>query len=122
MAKLILLRHGESVWNKKNVFSGWGDVPLSPDVIIEVIKAGECLKDTVERTILFLKEHILSQPEQGKNVLVSTHGNSLRSLVMYIEKNTKEGVPGSCRLAERGYGITGCGKRNQNTESHFGTG
>ncbi|NCB09520.1 MAG: 2,3-bisphosphoglycerate-dependent phosphoglycerate mutase, partial [Bacteroidia bacterium] len=27
MAKLILLRHGQSVWNLKNVFTGWVDVP-----------------------------------------------------------------------------------------------
>lgn len=200
MAKLVLIRHGESVWNKKNVFTGWVDVPLSTDGIIEAIKAGEqlakiqfdvvftsvqvrsietamlalaqnksdktpvvihsegkikdwtmiysesmlqsiipvyhdwrlneryygelqgknkaetakeygdeqvhqwrrsydipppngeCLKDTAERTIPFFKEHILPQLEQGKNVLVSAHGNSLRSIVMYLENLTKEEV------------------------------
>ncbi len=200
MAKLILIRHGESVWNKKNVFTGWVDVPLSNNGIKEAIKAGEqlsainfdvvftsvqvraietamitlaqnksektpviihdegkmqewatiynetmknniipvfrnwhlneryygelqgknkaetakeygdemvhqwrrsydvpppngeCLKDTAERTIPFFKENILTQLEKGKNVLVSAHGNSLRSIVMYIENLTKEGV------------------------------
>jgi 2,3-bisphosphoglycerate-dependent phosphoglycerate mutase len=200
MAKLVLIRHGESVWNKKNVFTGWVDVPLSTDGIIEAIKAGEqlakiqfdvvftsvqvraietamlvlaqnksdktpvvihsegkmkdwtmiysesmlqsiipiyhdwrlneryygelqgknkaetakeygdeqvhqwrrsydvpppageCLKDTAERTIPFFKEHILPKLEQGKNVLVSAHGNSLRSIVMYLENLTKEEV------------------------------
>ena len=29
MKKLVLLRHGESVWNKENRFTGWTDVPLS---------------------------------------------------------------------------------------------
>ena len=29
MTKLILMRHGESCWNKKNVFTGWVDIPLS---------------------------------------------------------------------------------------------
>jgi 2,3-bisphosphoglycerate-dependent phosphoglycerate mutase len=30
MFKLVLLRHGESTWNKENRFTGWTDVPLSP--------------------------------------------------------------------------------------------
>lgn len=35
MAKLILLRHLESAWNKENRFSGWTDVPLSPEGIAQ---------------------------------------------------------------------------------------
>ncbi len=53
---------------------------------------GECLKDTAERTIPFFKENIISKLEEGKNVLVSAHGNSLRSIVMFIESLTKEEV------------------------------
>ncbi len=45
MSKLILIRHGESVWNKKNVFTGWVDVPLSPNGIVEATKAGEELAE-----------------------------------------------------------------------------
>jgi 2,3-bisphosphoglycerate-dependent phosphoglycerate mutase len=200
MAQLILLRHGESVWNKKNVFTGWVDVPLSLNGITEAIKAGEqlskidfdevytsvqvraietamlvmaqnrsektpvvihdegkmkdwstiyseemvksiipvyrdwhlneryygelqgknkaetakeygdelvhqwrrsydvpppngeCLKDTAERTIPFFKEKIIPQLEKGKNILISAHGNSLRSIVMFLDNLTKEGV------------------------------
>lgn len=200
MAKLILIRHGQSVWNLKNVFTGWVDVPLSSEGINEAVKAGEklsgiefdlvftsvqvraietamlalaqnksektpviihnegkmkewttiysesmnksiipvfrdwhlneryygelqgknkaetakeygdeivhqwrrsydvpppngeCLKDTAERTIPFFKEQILPSLEKGKNVLVSAHGNSLRSIVMFIENLTKEEV------------------------------
>jgi 2,3-bisphosphoglycerate-dependent phosphoglycerate mutase len=200
MATLILLRHGQSVWNKKNVFTGWVDVPLSQEGITEAINAGkiiadiefdvvytsvqiraietamialagnksektpvvvhnegkmadwttiysdsmnqsiipvyrdwhlneryygqlqgknkaetasvygneqvhqwrrsydvappdgECLKDTAERTIPFFEENILSKLKEGKNVLVSAHGNSLRSIVMFIEKLTQEEV------------------------------
>ncbi|MBN1308282.1 MAG: 2,3-bisphosphoglycerate-dependent phosphoglycerate mutase [Chitinispirillaceae bacterium] len=200
MTRLILLRHGESAWNKKNVFTGWVDVPLSPNGIMDAIKAGEqladinfdrvftsvqiraiettmlvlaqnksdktpvvihnegkmkewsiiysykmaknvipvycdmhlneryygelqgknkvetanqygekqvrqwrrsydipppngeCLKDTAERTIPFFKEYILPPLKAGKNVLVSAHGNSLRSIVMFIEKLTKEQI------------------------------
>jgi len=200
MAKLILVRHGQSVWNKKNVFTGWVDVPLSQEGIAEASKAGEkiadiefdvvytsvqiraietamialaanksdktpvvihtdgkmgewttiysdamnesiipvyrdwhlneryygelqgknkaetaavygdeqvhlwrrsydiappkgeCLKDTAARTIPFFEENILSKLRDGQNVLVSAHGNSLRSIVMFIEKLTQEEV------------------------------
>jgi 2,3-bisphosphoglycerate-dependent phosphoglycerate mutase len=200
MAKLVLIRHGQSVWNKKNVFTGWVDVPLSQEGILEAIKAGEklaniefdavytsvqiraietamvalasnksaktpvvvhetgkmaewtgiysesmkksvipvycdwhlneryygllqgqnkaetasvygeeqvhiwrrsydvappegeCLKDTAERTLPYFKEYILAELEAGNNVLVSAHGNSLRSIVMSIEGLTQEEV------------------------------
>ncbi|MEL7588114.1 MAG: 2,3-bisphosphoglycerate-dependent phosphoglycerate mutase [Prolixibacteraceae bacterium] len=200
MAQLVLIRHGESVWNKKNVFTGWVDVPLSAKGIDEALKAGdkladiafdvvytsvqvraiqtamialarsksdktpvvvhsegkmaewtgiyseamkknmipvyrdwhlneryygqlqgknkaetaeaygeeqvhqwrrsydiappegECLKDTAERTIPFFEEKILRDLKEGKNVLVSAHGNSLRSIVMFIEKLSREEV------------------------------
>ena len=46
MSKLVLLRHGESIWNKKNVFTGWGDVPLSKNGINEAVKAGEQMANT----------------------------------------------------------------------------
>ncbi len=43
MGKLVLLRHGESVWNKKNVFTGWVDVGLSDKGIREAVDAGQKL-------------------------------------------------------------------------------
>jgi len=200
MATLVLLRHGQSVWNKKNVFTGWVDVPLSAEGIAEASEAGrqiasigfdivftsvqvraietamialannnsdktpvvihtegkmgewttiysetmeksiipvysdwhlneryygelqgknkaetaavfgdeqvhqwrrsydiappkgECLKDTAERTIPFFRENILKQLQQGKNILISAHGNSLRSIVMFIESLNQEEV------------------------------
>jgi len=42
---LILLRHGESEWNAKNLFTGWVDVRLSSAGEVEASKAGELLKD-----------------------------------------------------------------------------
>lgn len=42
--KLVLLRHGESQWNKENRFTGWADVPLSQKGLEEAIKAGQLLK------------------------------------------------------------------------------
>ncbi len=44
MIKLVLLRHGESTWNKENRFTGWTDVDLSEKGFIEAKKAGELLK------------------------------------------------------------------------------
>ncbi|MGL5563815.1 MAG: 2,3-bisphosphoglycerate-dependent phosphoglycerate mutase, partial [Tannerellaceae bacterium] len=44
MHKLILLRHGESVWNKENKFTGWTDVDLSENGITEAKQAGYFLR------------------------------------------------------------------------------
>ncbi len=174
MAKLILLRHGQSVWNLENRFTGWIDVPLSEqgereaeeagglirDIKIDVaftsvliraietlniaLKAagqegipihydqavnermygdlqglnkadtaaqyggeqvklwrrsydvappnGESLKDTAARTLPYFRDVILPEVRAGKNVLVSAHGNSLRAIVMELDKLTKEQV------------------------------
>lgn len=45
MPKLIMMRHGESEWNKRNLFTGWVDVPLSTKGIDEALKCGELIKD-----------------------------------------------------------------------------
>lgn len=42
--KIVLLRHGESLWNKENRFTGWTDIDLSPKGIDEAAKAGLALK------------------------------------------------------------------------------
>ena len=42
--KLVLLRHGESVWNKENLFTGWTDVDLSETGRAEAVEAGKVLK------------------------------------------------------------------------------
>ena len=43
--KLVLLRHGESEWNKKNLFTGWTDVELSDKGKIEAKEAGKVLRE-----------------------------------------------------------------------------
>jgi len=45
MIKLVLVRHGESLWNKENKFTGWTDVELSDKGIKEAIDAGKKLKE-----------------------------------------------------------------------------
>jgi len=42
--KLVLLRHGESTWNKENRFTGWTDVDLSEKCLLEAKEAGDVLK------------------------------------------------------------------------------
>jgi 2,3-bisphosphoglycerate-dependent phosphoglycerate mutase len=44
MKRLVLLRHGESIWNKENRFTGWKDVGLSERGVNEAIEAGKTLK------------------------------------------------------------------------------
>lgn len=44
MYRLVLLRHGESIWNKENRFTGWTDVDLSEKGMLEAKKAGQILK------------------------------------------------------------------------------
>jgi 2,3-bisphosphoglycerate-dependent phosphoglycerate mutase len=44
MQKLVLLRHGESVWNQENRFTGWTDVDLSAEGVNQAKRAGELLK------------------------------------------------------------------------------
>ena len=45
MKKVVLIRHGESVWNKENRFTGWTDVDLTEKGVGEAHKAGKYLKE-----------------------------------------------------------------------------
>jgi 2,3-bisphosphoglycerate-dependent phosphoglycerate mutase len=45
MYKVVLLRHGESTWNKENLFTGWTDVDLSEKGLVEAREAGRVLKE-----------------------------------------------------------------------------
>ena len=53
---------------------------------------GESLKDTAARTLPYFESKILPDLKAGKNVIVAAHGNSLRSIVMRLDKLTKEQV------------------------------
>lgn len=54
---------------------------------------GESLKDTCERTIPYYQRYILPELQQGKNVLIVAHGNSLRSITKYVENISDEKIP-----------------------------
>ncbi len=202
MGKLVLIRHGESLWNTRNIFTGWVDVPLTQSGIVEASVAshlisninfdvvytstlvrsiqsalivllsdtkrrtpyivhqcpirrrrynrffadeqqnmipvymnwhlneryygdlqglnkakiadvfgvekvvawrkgycsrppkGESLKDTSKRVIPFFKKTIIKQLSEGKNVLVSAHSNTIRSIVMHIDRMDEAQVVG----------------------------
>jgi 2,3-bisphosphoglycerate-dependent phosphoglycerate mutase len=173
---LVLVRHGESEWNKLNLFTGWHDADLSEKGVGEATRAGqllkaeeihfdvaytsvlkraqrtlelilaeigqtdltthkdqalnerdygdlvglnkddarkrwgeeqvhiwrrsydvpppggESLKDTAARVLPYFDAHILPDVKAGKNVIVSAHGNSLRALVMQLDKLSREEV------------------------------
>ena len=90
MAKLVLVRHGESVWNKKNLFTGWTDVDLSIKGIHEAQEAGRLLK---------------SKEMDFQIAFTSVLKRAVHTLE-YILKETNESVPvvKAYELNERHYG------------------
>ena len=173
---LVLVRHGESDWNKKDLFTGWRDVDLTEGGIAEARAAGrklkaqglkfdvaftsaliraqrtldimldelgqrgipvlkdqalnerdygdlvglnkddarkrwgeeqvhvwrrsydvappggESLRDTAARVLPYYIQEMLPRVLQGNRVLVSAHGNSLRALVMVLDRHTPESI------------------------------
>lgn len=91
MPRLVLLRHGESEWNKENRFTGWVDVDLSPKGREEAVRAGELLK---ESAFLFDEMH------------TSLLKRAIRTLWLVQETMDQMYVPvrRSWRLNERHYG------------------
>ena len=173
---LVLVRHGQSEWNLKNLFTGWRDVNLTEQGVVEARTAGkklkargirfdvaftstlvraqrtldlvleemgqtnipvlkdqalnerdygdlvglnkddarkkwgeeqvlkwrrsydvappggESLKDTVARALPYYMQEILPRVLRGERTLVSAHGNSLRALVMVLERLSPEGI------------------------------
>ncbi len=53
---------------------------------------GESLKDTADRTIPYYEENIEPLLKAGKDILIVAHGNSLRSIMMHVEKMSKEEI------------------------------
>ncbi len=49
---------------------------------------GESLKDTAARVIPYFESEIIPKLKAGKNIVIAAHGNSLRALIMYLEKMT----------------------------------
>ncbi len=91
MIKLVLVRHGQSIWNLENKFTGWTDVGLSEQGVKEAIDAGKALK---EKGFTF-------------DVAYTSVLKRANDTLQYILKELKEeGIPihYSWRLNERHYG------------------
>lgn len=54
---------------------------------------GESLEDTCIRTTPYFEKYILKDLKEGKTVLVSAHGNSLRAITMYVENKSEKEIP-----------------------------
>ncbi|MGE3539781.1 MAG: 2,3-diphosphoglycerate-dependent phosphoglycerate mutase [Candidatus Tectimicrobiota bacterium] len=91
MHSLILLRHGESTWNREERFTGWTDVDLSADGIQEAMTAGR----------------LLSQAGYRFDVAyTSVLKRAIKTLWLVLETLDQMWIPSSChwRLNERHYG------------------
>ena len=106
MKKMILLRHGESVWNKENRFTGWTDVDLSDKGVEEARKAGELMRDA---GFVFDLAH------------TSVLKRAIRTLWLALEQLDLMWIPvlPSWRLNERHYGALQ-GLNKAETAAKFG--
>jgi len=106
MHKLVLLRHGESTWNRENRFTGWTDVDLSPRGIEEARRAGELLK---QAGFVFDLAH------------TSVLKRAIRTLWLALDAMDLMWIPvhGSWRLNERHYGALQ-GLNKAETAAKFG--
>jgi len=130
MAKLVLVRHGESVWNKKNVFTGWVDVPLSTNGIDEALKAGERLSD-ISFDVVYTSVQIraiqtamiaLARSKNDKTpVIIHSEGKMAEWTEIYSEEMKKNIVPvyRDWHLNERYYGELQ-GKNKAETAEAYG--
>lgn len=66
--------------------------PLYADVPSDQLPLGESLKDTVQRVIPYFEEEIVPEIQNGKNVLIAAHGNSLRALVKFLDNISDEDI------------------------------
>lgn len=91
MHKIVLIRHGESIWNKENRFTGWTDVPLSEKGVAEATAAGSLLK---KEGFSFDKAY------------TSVLKRAIKTLWCVLEETDQMWVPveRSWRLNERHYG------------------
>jgi 2,3-bisphosphoglycerate-dependent phosphoglycerate mutase len=85
MAKLILMRHGQSVWNQKNLFTGWVDVPLTEKGIEEALEGGKKIRD-IPIDIVYVSSLIRAQMTA---FLAMLHHSSKKVCVLQHADNSK---------------------------------
>jgi len=108
MQRIVLLRHGESVWNKENRFTGWTDVGLTQQGVDEARRAGETLKAA---GFIFDEAH------------TSVLKRSIKTLWLALEAMDLMWIPvrQSWRLNERHYGALQ-GLNKAETAAKYGEG
>jgi 2,3-bisphosphoglycerate-dependent phosphoglycerate mutase len=115
MAKLILLRHGESMWNKKNLFTGWVDVPLSQKGIDEAMRAGQKIQDlpidivfssTLVRGLMTAMLAMVHHSSQKTPVVIHPSGKLKEWGAIYSDAIQQQIIPvySASELNERMYG------------------
>ena len=105
MRKLVLLRHGESEWNRENRFTGWTDVPLSEKGVEEATVAGRLLvKEGFEFDVAF----------------TSVLRRAIKTLWLALEEMDRMWIPvvNSWRLNERHYGALQGLNKAETAERH----
>jgi 2,3-bisphosphoglycerate-dependent phosphoglycerate mutase len=103
--KLILVRHGQSIWNVENLFTGWYDVDLSDQGRLEAIEAGrELQREKLEPHIAF----------------TSVLKRAIRTLWLIMDTTDRMWIPveRSWRLNERHYGALQGLNKAQTVEKH----
>ncbi len=105
--ELILLRHGRSVWNDLNLFTGWQDIDLSPDGEAEANSAGELLAGEADLDLRVLHTSVLTRAIRTADIALHVAGRSWLP------------VRRSWRLNERHYGDL-TGKDKMQTAEEFG--
>jgi 2,3-bisphosphoglycerate-dependent phosphoglycerate mutase len=106
MATLVLLRHGESEWNAKDLFTGWVDVGLSERGAAEAARGGQLLRDSGLRPDV-LHTSVLTRAIQTANLALEAAG------LLWLP------VRRTWRLNERHYGALQ-GKNKAQTRAEFG--
>jgi 2,3-bisphosphoglycerate-dependent phosphoglycerate mutase len=116
MSKLILMRHGESCWNRLNVFTGWVDVPLSAKGIEEALEGGKLIRDI---PIDLIVTSSLIRAQMTAFLVMSEHSSSKTPVIIhegddklsewgriYSEETQTQCIPVICswELNERMYG------------------
>jgi len=130
MSLLILLRHGQSIWNKANIFTGWVDVPLSPEGVREAIEAGERLKayrveyvftSTLVRAMQTAMLSLVHAYPDRYPVVIHEKGRMAEWSKIYSEETREKIIPvfTNWELNERYYGELQ-GKNKKKTAEEFG--
>lgn len=131
MAKLILMRHGQSMWNKRNLFTGWVDVSLTEEGIEEALEGGRQIAD-IPIDVIFTSTLIraqmtamlaMSQHHSKKTPIIWHEGEGRLEewAQIYQESTERETIPvfEAWELNERYYGeLQGLNK--QETREKYG--